>query len=872
MKARGFKAIAFMLAVLMLTSTIYIMPISAEGAQPAIVTPTVSGEVLSYTRPAGGAEQLVCVEIPAGMSVVTSAPVYQGGSSSAATESGPTQSDAELYGSTTFCYDRLPADEKALYDLIDAAAKAYCDTDWNFDNKDYTSTDDIAFGVTYSKALTTDQFMLAVYSYMCDHPMMFWCSNQVRYSNQTETLVALCVDEFYFAAKTRQQAKAAIQSAEAVWTPILEACETDYDKLRVMNDLICVQTSYAYAANGAPASTKDVHGITGVVTNGLAVCDGYSHTLQYMLNKQGIDTACVSGMAYSNSTPAQPLGAHMWNAVKLDGKYYLVDVTWNDLPTIEGFDYEKYGYSIYDYFCRDASEFVKTHVPYTPQSGSSTCYIALEDGVFVADSSHEYYTVYGGNIGSITSPTDPALQTFTANLVKLRPDSVMIAAGSSSDLFSYILGYAGVDNGQVVQSNEYGWLLLAYRERRVNTYVPEAPVWVSADSASVTLYNGDNALEFSLDGKTWQSAATFNGLKAGDKLSIYCRYARTIDTYASVTSDALSFIVPGKPITAMSGDTYVALALDSNIDMYFYVPKAGSENYDSVKLNVELSSNVTQLDVVAEDTLGEQDVFVFVFEGIAAKQMAEELKVTTVGYLGDVGYTMRPTYTSVQSYCDYMLSEDSGESDSLKTLCADLLNYGSAAQTFFDYKTDALANATMTDAQRGYATATTPATSSCLELTSAPEAATVTLSSAMLKLDSEIDVALLFESEFEDSKISFDVWIDMNDNDTRDEGETRTLSAAESGYMTYTAGTKSYRMVMLGGIPAACLRDKIYVTAYVNGVAASACLRYSVETYADAMIKAAAEADPLSRDARLANLCVTLMKYADAARSCASNG
>ncbi|WP_051656538.1 Ig-like domain-containing protein [Butyrivibrio sp. AE3004] len=73
------------------------------------------------------------------------------------------------------------------------------------------------------------------------------------------------------------------------------------------------------------AGAKDgllCHTAYAALVEGLAVCDGYSSALSYLLKKKNIDSLVMSGMAGG--------GGHAWNRVKLGSDWYEVDLTWDD--------------------------------------------------------------------------------------------------------------------------------------------------------------------------------------------------------------------------------------------------------------------------------------------------------------------------------------------------------------------------------------------------------------------------------------------------------------------------------------------------------------------------------------------------------------
>jgi transglutaminase/protease-like cytokinesis protein 3 len=70
----------------------------------------------------------------------------------------------------------------------------------------------------------------------------------------------------------------------------------------------------------------DAHDVMGFVIDGLIVCDGYAYTYQWLLDYLGVESMVV----YGNSTSNGKLEGHAWNKVKIDGKWYNVDVCWSD--------------------------------------------------------------------------------------------------------------------------------------------------------------------------------------------------------------------------------------------------------------------------------------------------------------------------------------------------------------------------------------------------------------------------------------------------------------------------------------------------------------------------------------------------------------
>lgn len=100
------------------------------------------------------------------------------------------------------------------------------------------------------------------------------------------------------------------------------------EKAEEIHDYICRLATYKGADDpgnlvvhsARPAFLGTDHGF---------VCEGYAKTMKILCDRLGVNCACVSGPAKSASSGTA--GPHMWNYVQLeDGKWYLVDATWDD--------------------------------------------------------------------------------------------------------------------------------------------------------------------------------------------------------------------------------------------------------------------------------------------------------------------------------------------------------------------------------------------------------------------------------------------------------------------------------------------------------------------------------------------------------------
>ncbi len=94
-----------------------------------------------------------------------------------------------------------------------------------------------------------------------------------------------------------------------------------------------------------------------------------------------------------------------------------------------------------------------------------------------------------------------------------------------------------------------------------------------------------------------------------------------------------------------------------------------------------------------------------VYDGLAAKEMADTFYVTI--YNADGQAISNAKTDSVRAYVARVFDSQTAEG---KTMMVDMLNYGAAAQTKFNYNTEDLANSQLTEAQKACGTATLTAT------------------------------------------------------------------------------------------------------------------------------------------------------------------
>lgn len=140
---------------------------------------------------------------------------------------------------------------------------------------------------------------------------------------------------------------------------IVKSSMTELQKVIAIHDWIVINMDYAYNDYKNGTIMKDAHTAYGGLENGYVVCNGYVELFSYMTAEVGIESKQISG--YGNLGTGDQ--HHRWSQVKIDGKWYNLDLTWDD-PTWNGKEHDDNLHNSYHYFLISDTEFYKTHRVY----------------------------------------------------------------------------------------------------------------------------------------------------------------------------------------------------------------------------------------------------------------------------------------------------------------------------------------------------------------------------------------------------------------------------------------------------------------------------------------------------------------------------
>lgn len=122
---------------------------------------------------------------------------------------------------------------------------------------------------------------------------------------------------------------------------------TDYEKVKTIHDYIINLASYDMTYQ---AST-----VYDILVNKTAVCEGYALAAYRLFTDAGLETRIITGTGNGER--------HAWNIVKVNGKWYHIDLTWDDPVSASGKQILRYTYflkSDRDFTLHDRDQEFKT--------------------------------------------------------------------------------------------------------------------------------------------------------------------------------------------------------------------------------------------------------------------------------------------------------------------------------------------------------------------------------------------------------------------------------------------------------------------------------------------------------------------------------
>lgn len=167
-------------------------------------------------------------------------------------------------------------------------------------------------------AVTPAELKTVIAVYTRDYTGHFWFNKSWSYSyylNDKSIKIVTKIHMYCYAG--REETALAKQKYDSAADKLIAGITPDmpeFERELILHDRLADHIAYE--------DGDRVHDAYGALVNGKAVCEGYTKAFQYLLQRVGIQSFMVTGIGNG--------GKHAWNIVRIDGRYYNVDLTWDD--------------------------------------------------------------------------------------------------------------------------------------------------------------------------------------------------------------------------------------------------------------------------------------------------------------------------------------------------------------------------------------------------------------------------------------------------------------------------------------------------------------------------------------------------------------
>ena len=425
---------------------------------------------------------------------------------------------------------------------------------------------------------------------------------------------------------------------------------------------------------------------------------------------------------------------------------------------------------------------------------------------------------------------------------------------AAADAAAYKVSITAVDGGWTISSGE-----------NYLKYVSSTNLGSSADAYTWTFENGVNG--------TYRVSSSTEGRGLVFRAGTYMKFGGY--SVSNVEPDDAEYFdiellaiegastepdvpeVPAEPTVVEGIKIGHTLNLASDISINFAVMTTLLAEYDSYYLECVLptyaGNAVTGTTTVKVEPTVNGNYYYFTLTGVTAIQMNDMIEATLHMTKDGADFISTTDVYSVGTYAYSQLKKE-GAAASLKALCADLLRYGAAAQTYKAYRTDALVDAAMTAEMKSYLSDIDAVTfNNNKEDLNDFENPSVTWVGRGLDLNSKVIVRFVFainDSSIKAEELSARItYVDYD-------GKTQTVVVEDP--ILYNP-TNNYYAFNFDSLLAAELRSVLSAVVYHGDTRLSCTTKYSVDTYGN------------GRQGDLLTLCKALIAYSDTAKSFFAN-
>ena len=465
----------------------------------------------------------------------------------------------------------------------------------------------------------------------------------------------------------------------------------------------------------------------------------------------------------------------------------------------------------------------------------------LADGARVVLASNEKGKVAGSITNQYLTSADAVFSTDGKTIEEL-PDSALILT-------------LGTDNGSRTLSDPEGQLLGATAVKKL-AWDSGTTTWtITVEEGNVTLSSTKSTYGRFLYNVNSPRFTTYTS-NVSTSMRLPQLYLLSGGGTVCYTTE-FGTTEPTEPVVDLSITMGHSLNLASDISINYAVKASLLADYDSYSLECVMpvyeGDDLAEMRTLTVEPVLNGSYYYFTLNGVTAVNMKDTITATLRMTKGEEAYVSNPDTYSVAQYAYSQLGKASA-SEALKTLCANLLRYGAAAQTYKGYRTGSPADGELTEAQSTYLTDLEAVTfgnaNRDMEDLADPQ---VSWAGKSLLLDSKVTLRYVFDASgysgnAEDLVLRV-TYVNLN-------GEETSLTV--TGVQKYGTAANRYS-IDFNGLLAAELRTIVSAALYAGNTRISTTMEYSVDTYG------------ANKTGALGTLCKALMAYSDSAKAFFAN-
>lgn len=359
-------------------------------------------------------------------------------------------------------------------------------------------TKDEATAYVNGNTLMAEAYSAGRDAFYMDHPDLFYVdlfstSISAGQNSSGDSVAYLDTSRALSTYRGNLNSEDAVNNAINVYEAKLNAIIAEADKkadakakIEYVNEYIATHVEYGFGTEVRDGRNVDtdkapfIYTSYGALVNGESVCEGYAKSFKAVMDRLEIPCVCVQGYADgSNDGTYEP---HMWNYVRVDGMWYMVDPTYN----------ASYGESTHKYDSWLLCGGEKMHLTHTEDgvvstSGYELKYPALKPYDYGVDTDSNGMSVVGEYVGEGDS--------IQLNIHVSYDDKGALKLQDEGKYLAFRMGEAN-DEGSITWENWYN--VEAYNIAAKESYDMSELPYITTDTETVMRYVSWEYVQFTI--------------------------------------------------------------------------------------------------------------------------------------------------------------------------------------------------------------------------------------------------------------------------------------------------------------------------------------------------------------------------------------